>query len=423
MYITIYMSKSNSNIRCHFTKYYEEPKEKYNIISLSLFYNPQYIRQYHKTTKNIAYERQRLFIYNLLINIYNLECGFFGKKLYIRIFYDDSVYKFKYKGSYIWKEFIDSYKNHPKIQFVNYKCPDFLGNDNFHLNLFGTLMRLYPFFEENDNINMVISADIDNFYTNDYLNELIKFDESDYNFNVFCSKYEVSFYHYFSNNKSNINCYFRSGMISSKIKFKMMFWDYILTQLKTYTNKNFSNILDILNKEFKNVRPNREIKSYKKCEYGIDEIIINYYLKKILKKYNAKIRIVRYKPLTQCIFSMMNIYLEWNYKNNSKNEVTKILKELIYLENKNFNTSLKNNKSNNINYLIEKFKSTYNNKSNEFDNYYNILLILRKYLPEFKKMKMPESILNFIENCNKNDYDVPDFKNYFSAVCLPKYLS
>ena len=115
---------------CMFKKLYEEPTEEYNVISMSVFYMDKYIRHYKNYSKDISVKRQKQFLYNLTLNIQNLDQGFLqsddGKKWYIRIFFDKSLYKFKIGNNAPWKQFIEIYKNHPSVQFVEFYCNNFI---------------------------------------------------------------------------------------------------------------------------------------------------------------------------------------------------------------------------------------------------------------------------------------------------------
>ena len=79
---------------CKFIKYFEEPKIKYNCLSSCLFFKDNYI----KITKNLkAYnatqKKINLFYENLLeVNKFLLN-GTYPENLYLRIYYDDSIYK------------------------------------------------------------------------------------------------------------------------------------------------------------------------------------------------------------------------------------------------------------------------------------------------------------------------------------------
>ncbi len=64
------------------------------------------------------------------------------------------------------------------VQSVLYSCPNFIVRNNYHIGLFGTLIRFFPFFNfPNNDANIVISTDIDD--TNlgsifNYIDELSK---------------------------------------------------------------------------------------------------------------------------------------------------------------------------------------------------------------------------------------------------------
>ena len=79
------MNKDYSKYKCNFIKQYEEPIEKYNIFSFSIFYMKKYTRHYKNFSKDISIKRQNLFLYNLVLNINNLENGFFGNNWYFRM--------------------------------------------------------------------------------------------------------------------------------------------------------------------------------------------------------------------------------------------------------------------------------------------------------------------------------------------------
>jgi hypothetical protein len=125
----------------------------------------KYLRFYSSKARDISITRQKQFLYNLTLNIQNLERGFFGNNWYIRIFYDQSLFKFKIGKRVPWLEFIKFHKKNKRVQFVKFECNLFKNktNKNFHLNLFGTLPRLYPIFEKNDLLDTIVIFDADNF--------------------------------------------------------------------------------------------------------------------------------------------------------------------------------------------------------------------------------------------------------------------
>ncbi len=86
----------------------------------------------------------------------------------LRLFIDESVHS----NEEIYSE-ITKLKN---VQPVLYSCPNFIVKKNYHIGLFGTLIRFFPFFDfPNNDANIVISSDIDD--TNlgsifNYINQL-----------------------------------------------------------------------------------------------------------------------------------------------------------------------------------------------------------------------------------------------------------
>lgn len=72
----------------------------------------------------------------------------------LRLFIDDSVYSNK--------DLFNQISKLENIQLVLYSCPNFIIRNNYHIGLFGTLVRFFPFFDfANNDANIVISSDID----------------------------------------------------------------------------------------------------------------------------------------------------------------------------------------------------------------------------------------------------------------------
>lgn len=72
----------------------------------------------------------------------------------LRLFIDESVYSNEEIYSLITRL--------ENVQPVLYSCPNFIVRKNYHIGLFGTLIRFFPFFDfPNNDANIVISSDID----------------------------------------------------------------------------------------------------------------------------------------------------------------------------------------------------------------------------------------------------------------------
>lgn len=405
------------NNLCVFKKEYEEPKEKYNLFSFSVFYMSKYIRHYKNYSKDISIQRQKEFLYNLTLNIQNLEQGFFGDNWYIRIYYDKSLFKFKVGKRLPWSEFINKYKNHKKIQFVEFVCSKFLNSNikDIHINLFGTLTRLYPIFEENSNTKTIVIFDADNIITKDYFDEICLFEKSKYDYNSFCSNYEYSYYK--NNNSNNIdNCYLRCGMISTKVKLPYSLWNYILHQIKYFNNSNFSKLINKLFHFHTNLMPEKHIKTYKDFEYGMDEIVLNYYFKKFMNEHKYKLRVVRYKPMIIPMINTIIAFMKYSVKKGNQIIVQTILKNI-----------LKDKYSNDLEKDYQEFNQlfykniTFNSSFNQVEPY---VKLLKDNFELFKELNLPNTILMFINNISNNNYkNAKNFDKFFYSYKCPQYLS
>ena len=405
---------------CEFIKDYKEPKEKYVVVSFSIFYIDKYIRHTRKNTVDKSVTRQLEFLYNLTNNINLMTLGVIPKNWYFRIYYDDSLMKFKHNDVFLWKEFFNKNKNNYRLQFVKYKCPKFINSNNNHINLFGTILRLHPLFCKNENTSMVIMFDADNTFTQKYIDEIMKFKESKYDYNTFSSKYEISLYMMDYANMKN-EYYFRMGMFSSKVKFDKKNWHNLLYQLVNYEENYFKEMLLFLYNIHKEVRPNREIKKYNEFEYGMDEIILNYQIKKLFNDNNYKLKIVRYKPMPLMIFNTFEIFMKYNYK-SSKNDVIKILTDLStsILKKNKINTNNLDSLYNKLNKKIYSYISFQKFNFKYFDN--NFIKPVKKNINLIEKMIMPNNVINFFKNCKEEDFKAPDFDKFFLSLSPPNYL-
>jgi hypothetical protein len=400
-------------IKCVFDEKFTRPKKKYTVVSFSIFYSPQYMRHFYKAaSKNITLRRQMQFLYNLTLNITNMDNGFIPEDWYFRIFYDKSLFSFYYNKKKPWEEFFETYRKHPRIQFVEFTCPDFLVSKNFHINLFGTITRLYPIFQVDDNLEMIIVFDADNFITEDYVKEIEKFKKTKFDYNTFCSRFELSFYKH----ERTSDCYLRTGMISTKVKLDPILWDFILTQVKVFSDKNFTVILENLQKRWEMLLPERKIKSYKEFEYGMDEIILNHYLRKLMKLEGYKLRKVRYRPMTVGMFSTMATYLKFDYKKpENRAKIDKLLK--LYLK-----ADFKEGKINeNLDNMIQLVKdnTTYNS---DYKEVYPYIKPARDNIDILESLWMSNTVTAFFKEVNEQDYNAAPFSDFFVSIDLPIYL-
>jgi hypothetical protein len=401
---------SSKKISCYFSENFKQPDKEYIIVSYSLFYIPQYLRHYYKKeSEDISVKRQFEFATNLSQNINNIETGFLPKNWYIRIHYDDSIFQFKRKGKYIWKTFYQQYKRHPRVQWVKFNCPDFKTGNKFHKNLFGTLPRLYPLFKNEKNVKMVLLCDADNILTKGFVDEVCAF-EKDENVGIlkFCSRFEISFYQQNSWNQ----CFLRMGTFASKIKFPLVYWDFILHQAKTFQDKTFQKLLDNLQRQWSNVFPDKPIRSYKEFEYGMDEIILNHYIVPLFEKRKIKSKIVRFQTNTKAIFNTLIAYFKFNYNDPKKRLILeKILKNTLldkYIDNfeKNIDSMQK--------LMKEKIK-----KQQMYEDVSIIIKLFQSQLISLKSLTLPETLVKFFEEVSSEDYEAKPYDYYF--VSLPVF--
>lgn len=396
---------------CDYSKQYEEPERKYNIFSFSIFYMKEY-RQYNKNdAKDVAVKRQTAFLHNLGLNIDNLNNGVFGKNWYFRIYYDESIFNFKVNGVCPWIAFFNKHKHNKLIQFVQFNCNSFIDKrkkTKCHINLFGTLPRLQPIFEQNNLLQTVVVFDADNYITKTYFDEIILFKKSKYDYNVFCSKYETSFY--IDNDSRDVDhCYLRCGMIAVNKKLPVCLWNFILYQLETFEDKPFEQLLDRIFIRHTGLMPNKKIKPYQKFEYGIDEIVLNYYIKRFFILHDFKVRIVRYRPMIMPIIETMIVYIKYNDKKH----------KLII---NNFLSRMLGNKfACNMDEDIANFRLMFHNASHNHDYLLDGLTMhivqLKNNFYILQEIEFPMVIVDFISNFSPHSFGNDcHFNDYFITI-------
>ncbi len=197
----------------------------------------------------------------------------------IRLFIDESIFTDKELYTIISKL--------ENVQPVLYSCPNFTVKDKYHIGLFGTLVRFFPFFDfPNNDADVVISSDID--YTNissimSDINLLKKYNILD---KIYLMKsgnltrslrYKFDFIY-----KNKLNPYvFALSFVSVKRIDNNVLVDYLKTVNSDRENKNYSyhyiSELDTKSDEIKN----KYSDEYGSFIYGVDE----YFLNSVLTQY------------------------------------------------------------------------------------------------------------------------------------------
>jgi len=383
---------------CKFEKLYNEKSNKpYNIFVASLFFYDNYVRLGKKGVySDKTVEKQLIFLKNLMANIENLyKCKYIPDDWKLRIYFDESLFNFKYKGLLPWKLFLDIVIKLDRVQLVKFECPDYFDvTKREHIKVFGMLVRFHPFFHKEPNVKMMSIVDADNMLSGEWVSELLKFAKSDYQFNVFCSKYEFPRYKDIELEDS-YDCYFRGGIFSSKVFFQPSDWENIFRDINNPNSefsKSFKRILKRLDAFYPNEIQNRNDPRF---EFGFDEMILNFFIKKLLKKYNYSVRYVHYRP-------SLNIFCDYLYA---------MLKNPI---NKQYTDELL--KKTNYKSLDDLYK--YLKKGVWRNDFFKRMQILKDNLGILKKMYIDPVLLSFIENETwKTFTKYRRFEDYLKMVC------
>lgn len=344
----------------------------------------------------------------------------------IRLFIDNSIYSDK--------NIFDKILNLKNVEPVLYSCPNYIINDDYHIGLFGTIVRFFPFFDfPNNDANIVVSADIDG--TNvKIFQKYIKILKS----NNIISKVFNQIY------------IFKSGPLSRSLRYtfdifyKDKFNPYIyalsFVSIKRINNEVLINFFDEVNqpsdkkiysyhylseKLNNNISTSKESKSkydsHGKFIYGIDEYFLNTTLSNYLVDnkmcYATNTTwdifgclyyiLLGYKSMANEQINLIDLMFEYIYdklgfefdKNKSIKEKFDKLDKIIYSDKK---------EDKKIKYKINKlfyklFLYFKNNKNYKFlypEGYYKLLIDDDRYFGTYS--------LEFIRiiNCKNNDEDI-----------------
>jgi hypothetical protein len=287
---------------CIFENYPTKPNKE-GVLCFSLFF-----REFSK--------KKYIYLDHLNQTVEKLDSTFPGWK--IRIFYDDSVDNDKK-----YTNFITQCKSNKNVQLVKFYCDAYRNpNGKGHLNLFGTITRFYSLFDGLD--ETVLIRDTDIIITKTDYDITQKFIKSDYDLHIYAHSYKIVRQYYYDNKYPE---HMVASLLSSKIKFPIKYWNEMLN----WDTSNDEEIKKIVSK----LSTDRKV-NYHKFEYGMDEILLNYYLKKILKTYNYSMLV------TYCIADMpysVYCYLKMilnNFKQiNNDHKKMELLKLFIQKVSKN----------------------------------------------------------------------------------------
>jgi hypothetical protein len=296
------------------TKYYIEPIEPYNIISVAAFLlkdSYKNIDKYYDGLKTIAM---------LITTIF--------PDYYLRIYYDDSLVKFIHNtkiNAYVknkWIPLINKLKQEKYVQMCHFDNSDFKNGD-YHDGLYGTLIRQIPIFdyEYNSNIKTVIIKDIDLFPGDitDTKQKLTFFEENnaDVLFASFnCYHTGPRFKLYPEEIVEKVPYTVLAETFISKIKFPSKIFTNYLTCFKYIDSPNCELIRTFINDERKLTDKKFKVNTYSKFIFGVDELIMSNYIMDYLVSNKIKFCVSTRLDVTRGIY---NWYMENNMlENNDK---------------------------------------------------------------------------------------------------------
>jgi len=293
-------------------KYFIEPNNKYICFTTCLFNKKKYIRNILNKNKyiqkNMSSNKENNFIENLIKINESLLNGYYPDNFYLRLYYDKNILKIKK-----YKELLNILKKNKKVQLIEYDIND------IYDPLIGTLIRFYTFFDqESKNLEYSICIDSDQFYNKkciEVFKNFVKTKKLVYSISRLYYIPEHTNDYQESNDFFNFITLIANFIIVKKNKiFKIEYWEKYfnnifkqndLMYILNYNSFKKYTLNSIVNKDIKEYVP------YTSFNYGIDELWINFVLKKILEINNAKNMLDIYL----CDFT--NLFKNKNYKNKN----------------------------------------------------------------------------------------------------------
>jgi len=276
-----------------------------------------------------------------------------------------------------------------------------------HKNLFGTVVRLRPIFQPENNVEMVVIADADNMITNDYIKELETFRRSKDDVNTFCSRFEISLY----KEEGVSDCFLRTGMISTKMRLDPHMWEFILHQVHVYSDPKFAAILKDKQDLWTKLVPHQKIKAYRDFEYGMDEIILNYYIRRMFELRKARMRKITYRPGVLSVFNMMGYFLRFSYKTNPK-----VVDEILGLYVKPLGPDVNKN----IERMVDNVREQIGDSS--YSQVMPVIMPLRKRIDLLEAIPMSQTVVDFFKKADKTDFDAKMLFEYMRTEDVPMFL-
>jgi hypothetical protein len=320
-------------------------KNKKNILSISFF------KMY-----NGGYKNFKLYIDGFI----QLHKIVLEEKIYnftIRIFMDNSIY--------LDKELMSMIEGLERVEIVVYHCEKYLETDhNYHIGLFGTMVRFFPMFDfPNNDANIVMISDMDDYkFFNENVEVLTKLNKK-----LLEKMYILKITSLSKNVRFNYNDEYHGHItpycIAPKfISFKKLDFKIIIDYFKNYGEKNIPDIIKIYGTKSKlNTLYSKEsINKNKNFIYGVDENFLNFYLNEYIIDNNIPYAINFSWSIDSVLYQYKNYVLP---EDNSK------FKLITYI----------------LEYLLERLNIKYNKKDNFFKKYKLVNNIIIGNNTELKK--------------------------------------
>jgi hypothetical protein len=325
----------------------------------------------------------------------------------LRIFIDDTITENKT----LMKELSSPENDH--VQLVKYSCPSYLMNNNSgrHKGVFGTILRLFPFFNfPNNDAGIVICDDLDwvyKFYAPIFINKINLMNNiinnnglSGKNFNL-CVKVTNHYY-------ENINKTIEWVIMSSFISYNQSLDKNLLYDFFSFINKEDSIIVVEHYLHFMKgfSKKNFDNEIGRKFTYGFDEYCLNYF---IVNKLNTNI--IKFK--SHNFFNFINL------------DAVKKLRHVMYKENDKstiiIKTSNNNNNDNNNggkNKYIKYLGGYYN--MNNMNNMNNSSIFVKSNLNHLsmkdQEILHDKYIRYLLQNIIKSGYKFITYTNLYTII-------
>jgi hypothetical protein len=289
---------------------FEEPKERYHLLSTALFYKGDYTKiRRDNSMENISEKRQEAFIkmYNYYLD--EMENNRFPENTYLRIYMDKSIDLYKR-----WSKILE--RKHEKMQIVYYELSkDYVDptNPDIYLGFIGTIMRFYPVFDPKCRAEIISTIDMDAIYTKKWFEEIEKFKESKSNVQVLSSMFNIPFYGIIIQGITKMKArgyWCSAGLISFKGNiFEEKQW---INLPWLFARPDFIGQMRFVDAFKLAIFDNNNENLMEDFEYGYDEYLLNFLIDEKEKQDKIRMKIVHLKGKGIDFFTKrLVLYLKW----------------------------------------------------------------------------------------------------------------